>query len=340
MMPRLSARDEQTLSDYLDGQLSERDAAAFEKRLKENEKLREAADDLRRLKAVLRGAPRYRLPRNFTLTPAMVKKTTPGWVNFWLPAMRFTSAMAVFLLIAVYVFEFLPGGIPALRTSQAFAPSESSPPEEASIPGPPMQSMPDMDHGWGGAGGGGGAPAAAEPPLTSSMETPAVNDGALPAEKQQDTLTQPTGEAQALMAAPAPALIPAVPTSPEVTPETGQAFPPGELSAEGTHSGVLPFAQPGEAPAAEEGAPGNQGVEAAPTAGGENDDAHTNPVLVPTDERGTISTPEALAKAAPPMPGNSGLQKGSLWTWIKLALALTALATATAAVLIQRKAKK
>src|SRR3990170_569135 len=69
---RLSTRDLERLSAYLDGQLAPGEAAGLEARLQDDSALRETLEGLRQTKAALRSLPSLRPPRSFTLTPQMV----------------------------------------------------------------------------------------------------------------------------------------------------------------------------------------------------------------------------------------------------------------------------
>jgi anti-sigma-K factor RskA len=318
MMPHRSARDEQLLSDYLDGQISARDTVAITKRLNDDEALRKTISDLRRLKVVLKSAPRYRVPRNFMLTPEMVKGQTKRRTGFWLPVMRLSTAAAVFLLAAVFVLEGLPGGIPALRANPIPA---SAPAMEDFAADDAVQASPPPIIQWNepaeGYGVGGEGPAAIE---------------VQPNAKQIETVVEPLAEAPALMAPAAPLATPA--PALDISAGTSiarQAEPPAASSTEPTAPEILPFALE------------NQAEEAVPAAGQEVDSAASILGIRPTNERALIATPDQQARAGPPEPTQNVQQnaqeEGRLWLWIKAALALAALSTGTAAVLLQRKTK-
>ncbi len=124
MKSTLPPRDWQALSDYLDGQLSPEKKLHLESRLKAEASLRNALDELRRTRAILRNAPRLRAPRNFTLTSAMVKASPPRR-PFWTPftLLRLSSATAALLLILVFLGDYLSGGFGAVPV--ALAPDRS-----------------------------------------------------------------------------------------------------------------------------------------------------------------------------------------------------------------------
>ncbi|MDX2078999.1 MAG: hypothetical protein SFZ02_21380, partial [bacterium] len=74
-----SPEDLELLSAYLDNMLNEVERSALEIRLAQNEALRTELEALRATVALIKGLPTLKAPRNFTLTPAMVKgKTETG----------------------------------------------------------------------------------------------------------------------------------------------------------------------------------------------------------------------------------------------------------------------
>ncbi len=320
MTPRFSARDEQLLSDYLDGRLSEREKAAFEKLLKGNQTLRETLIDMRRARAVLRRAPRYRLPRNFTLTPEMVKSIHKPAACLWLPLMRFASATAVFLLAAVFILEGLPGGVPALRVAEML--DETAPAaleysaDSAFIPDSPpviLWNAPAEGRGGGGSGG----------MIMEAQPAPAQNE---PQEKMEP---QPQ-----IMLAPGEPL--ATPEMPEDMAQRSM-----EEAAEAPPAAAMMEPLP---PTPQHFIPESQPEEQAPDTGA---DTIVTPNILgirPQEERAQISRPEEQMKTVPSAGFPAGVdqqQKGNLlWIWIKTALIITALSTGTAAVLLRIKSKK
>jgi hypothetical protein len=74
-----SPEDLELLSAYLDNMLNEAERSALEIRLAQNEALQTELEALRATIALIKGLPTLKAPRNFTLTPAMVKgKTETG----------------------------------------------------------------------------------------------------------------------------------------------------------------------------------------------------------------------------------------------------------------------
>ncbi len=126
MTKQISPHEWEALSAYLDKELPVKERTRLESRLQVQPELRQALEDLRRTRAVLRSQPRLRAPRNFTLTPEMVGQRRPVRSGGGLPVfnlMRFASAFAAVLLVIVLIgdlFSGAPVGRPtAMRGSEA-----------------------------------------------------------------------------------------------------------------------------------------------------------------------------------------------------------------------------
>lgn len=126
MTTKISPRDWEAISAYLDGQLSSKERVRLEDRLRSSTELRTALQEIRRTRAMLRSQPRLRAPRNFTLSPEMVGRqaSAAAPVGRLFPAMRLASALASFLFVLVLLGDLLLIG-PARTASQ--------PPEEPAI---------------------------------------------------------------------------------------------------------------------------------------------------------------------------------------------------------------
>jgi hypothetical protein len=118
MTKKISNRDWENLSAYLDGQLTPRKRARFAARLESEPALREAYDSLRRTRAMLRGLPRLRAPRNFTVTPEMVSIRQSRRRHRLIPTFQFASAIASLLLLMVLAGDFLGLGNLAAGTQR------------------------------------------------------------------------------------------------------------------------------------------------------------------------------------------------------------------------------
>lgn len=105
MTMRIPERDLEAISTYLDGQLTQGERTRLEARLQTDPGLREAYEQLHRTRAVLRSLPVMRAPRNFTLTPQMVKarKSPPPAY----PVLRLASVMATLLFVLVMVGDLM-----------------------------------------------------------------------------------------------------------------------------------------------------------------------------------------------------------------------------------------
>jgi len=112
MTTLLSPRDIETLSTYLDGQLTAFERTRLESRLQVELDLRAALEEMRRTRAILRSAPVLRAPRNYTIKPGMVKirQQTPRAF----PILRLTSALASLLFVLAFVGDLIGRNVPAL----------------------------------------------------------------------------------------------------------------------------------------------------------------------------------------------------------------------------------
>lgn len=163
-------QDWELLSAYVDGQLQPDQKAKVEQRLSEDAALRAILDQLVRTRAVLRAAPRRRVPRNFTLTPAMVKQKSQdqSWANFWprlFPVFGAASALASILFILFLTLQLLPPSTSLVSNPAAMLQIESAGTANDTIPtapiiywGNPQQNKDTANFasGAGGMGGGGG----------------------------------------------------------------------------------------------------------------------------------------------------------------------------------------
>ena len=104
MNKKLSPRDWEILSAYIDGQLSNGKRVQLEARLQINPDLRAALDDLTRTRAMLRSLPRVKAPRSFKLTPQMVGQPEPRRLY---PFFQLASALSSVLLVLVLLTDFL-----------------------------------------------------------------------------------------------------------------------------------------------------------------------------------------------------------------------------------------
>jgi hypothetical protein len=115
MKDSISKRDWETISAYLDGQLSPRKQARLESRLQTDHRLQVALEELSATRKILRQTPRLSAPRNFILTPEMAGR--PIRMPRLAPFFGWASALASFLLVLVLVGDiFNAGGFLPLAT--------------------------------------------------------------------------------------------------------------------------------------------------------------------------------------------------------------------------------
>jgi anti-sigma factor RsiW len=97
----IPAKDLERLSAYLDGALDARQASQLEQRLKVDSRLSDGLRQLNTTRAVLRQAPQRRVPRNFTLLPAIAgAPARRGW------SFSMMSAAATLLLVVVLIGDY------------------------------------------------------------------------------------------------------------------------------------------------------------------------------------------------------------------------------------------
>jgi hypothetical protein len=113
----MNYRDAETLSAYLDGQLSPAELARLEKRLEADSGLRWILADLKLARGLLHQLPQRRVPRNFTLASVMPKLRAPE--PRLVPVLRFASVLASFVFLATLA---LNGLAPRIARSFASAP--------------------------------------------------------------------------------------------------------------------------------------------------------------------------------------------------------------------------
>ncbi len=191
----MNFRDVELLSEYLDGRLAPSVVVRLEARLRDDQELRSALDDLRTARNLLRALPRRKAPRNFALRPSMRRLSAPAPPAF--PILRLASVVASLLFLGTVAANQL---VPLAANRQAMAPAAA--------------------YGMGGGGGGGAAeaatpmpPAAAAPMATApsllaaAPSAPPEATQAMP-DLQAKSLPQPPVEAQRAAAPqpPVPAL--------------------------------------------------------------------------------------------------------------------------------------
>jgi anti-sigma factor RsiW len=211
MTTRISNRDWEALSAYLDGQLNPKQRARLDTRLQDSAELRTALDQLRKTRTLLRSQPRLRAPRNFTLTPEMAglhtgRRALPSFY----PALRLAFTLATVLVMVLFVGELFAGPLQPVSIAQL---QQSEVARQPVVPG------------MGGGGGGGDSgppmevPAEAEEAMVEAQDETVV-EKEVPEEEQAEL-----GLAEPEQAAPVERL-----ETPLVEGESNQfAVPPTEL---------------------------------------------------------------------------------------------------------------
>jgi len=120
----LSSKDWELISSYLDDELTPREKVRVEERLNTRSEYREALEGLQRTKAILHKAPVHKVPRNFTLTAAMVP---PLKAPRWTFTMQWSSAVAALVAVFMFAYQLVPGlSTGAMRTASEEAANEPS----------------------------------------------------------------------------------------------------------------------------------------------------------------------------------------------------------------------
>jgi anti-sigma factor RsiW len=106
---RARERMDELLSAYIDGALSPREQARLEAQLAQDADLRARLESLQRTVALVRGMPPVQAPRNFLLTPAMVRRPAP-MARRLAPALTFATAISGLLCVILLVGNLLTAG--------------------------------------------------------------------------------------------------------------------------------------------------------------------------------------------------------------------------------------
>lgn len=253
---KISQKDFNRLMAYMDGSLSKKDRVRFENKLETSVELKQALLQQKRLKAALRSLPVKNAPRDYMLTPDMVKihnKVSPMF-----PVFRFASAAAAIMLMLVFAGQYLLG--PQLFMARQPAPNQEmmlaeAPDMEYSKEAPvetPLILWGDQSassYGVGGALGMGGAVGmgggidplspeeaaklAGEEQTVEALEMPVMQESEPEAESQIFTMEEPAAEAPEMLAA-RPDSASAVPLILGVNEEEG-----GEVVAQSSPSELL-----------------------------------------------------------------------------------------------------
>jgi anti-sigma factor RsiW len=204
MNRQISSLDWQNLSDYLDNQLSPDGKRKLEADLRQYPELKQALEDLRLTRVMLKSLPHRRAPKNYTLSQKNLPRRIPAFP--FVPAFSLASALCTILLVLSFVFQ--SGASAAAATDVNMAPQAKSaaPMAAESVSNGPTPQVfvwggPALAHGMGGFGGGGGDGNAMAAPAAPAIVPPGA--------------TMPTAEMAAKLT---PTETPAPPPSPAAAP--------------------------------------------------------------------------------------------------------------------------
>lgn len=175
-----SPKDWQILSNYLDGQLTNREVSIIETRLQSEPQLKQTLMEMQQTRYLLQHAKKVPVPRSFTLTPEMAGQIRPSRKPLF-PFFSFASVIATIFLVIVILFEFLPGMLSDVTSQKSAVSNEMLAMEAAPMEAEAMDSADSpqiFEWGYpqakieGGYGGGGdmGAGMLAAPPIGGGVE--------------------------------------------------------------------------------------------------------------------------------------------------------------------------
>lgn len=198
MTTKISPREWEAISAYLDGQLAPHERTRLEARLEQDRELSLALEEMRRVRVMLRSQPKLRAPRNFTLTPQMVGKVNKRPAPRAYFGLSLASALATVLLVLVLIGDFFTGA-PTVETALNYplnTPTYSEAAETLKAAPPGMEDVASQAERAMTAPGG----AASEEPgvsaLSQATEDPASEPPSIAAAPQ-------TGPEEAVEAPPA-----------------------------------------------------------------------------------------------------------------------------------------
>lgn len=155
----ISRKELETITAFLDGELSLKEKAHFEERLEQSPAMQSMLNQQAALKSALRMLPVLKAPRNFTLTRAEAQQAKRG--TFLQPMFGWASAISALLLAVVFGAEFFMGNFSTPGTEMPAAPmayfesaQDSQAPEAKGIASEPVYLL-NWSGGVYGLGGGG-----------------------------------------------------------------------------------------------------------------------------------------------------------------------------------------
>ena len=204
MTRKISNREWEALSAFLDDQLSSREYARLKSRLDDDEDLRIALEELRETRSLLKSQPIYRAPRNFTLSPEMAGmsiRKRQSMLSF--STFRFATVLATVFLVIVFIGDIFVSDVPG---SGLFEPQTALEVlEEEAVA---LEGAPEITEIEEGSKGGELQPAEAQPEMAAPLflekeehpaeELPAMADSAPQATQDLRTPTSRKIESFAL----------------------------------------------------------------------------------------------------------------------------------------------
>lgn len=178
----LTERDLDLLSAYIDGTLNATERAELEARLQTDAELRRELATLRATVALVKGLPTLRAPRDFTLTPQMVRRPPRILTSAAFSAVSVAAAVMLFVLGAGFLLNSnLPptnmagNQVALLATAASTEAPLAAMPLESATNAPELDEVPTVEDGILNAVPISPQGTLAEPPLamlaTSSVET-------------------------------------------------------------------------------------------------------------------------------------------------------------------------
>jgi hypothetical protein len=121
-------KQQETLSAYLDGELAPAERDRLEAQLALDKALQDELAEMQVWQQQMRDLPTRRVPRNFTLDPALYGRPQRQFLGSAYPALRTATALTAFLLVIalavnVYMNSFLGGAVSQTALAPAFEPA-------------------------------------------------------------------------------------------------------------------------------------------------------------------------------------------------------------------------
>jgi hypothetical protein len=126
---KVSRRDIEALSSYLDGELSPTERTELVRRMRQDTGLQEELKNLQQARSVLRALPKARAPRNYTLKPHMLGLPITQPRRNLFPAARLVTVLATIFFIVVVGSDLITGGYLPFKGGIAAVPEMVEPVE-------------------------------------------------------------------------------------------------------------------------------------------------------------------------------------------------------------------